>query len=367
MIQVITFILLFVLPFLILPFGTTAFENPKVLVAEAGVLLIFLIALLKSKIRPHENKAQMVIYGIIIIISLIHLLFFRTNISFFGNSFRMQGIFLLWILLLFSYLTTDINFNKIRWWSFPLLLILQIILIFYLPLNESQRYVGTLGEPNALGAYAVFVWPYGWILVKDKKIFSIFIKAILIISVSVILYLSGSRSGLIGFVIQIMFLILLRKYQFKKAAVICLIAILVSYIFPFFQNNVYENRIEVWKSAIAAGAVNPLIGNGFGNTEIALHKAAHSKGLPIQYYYFDSSHNLFFDWWVQAGIFGILSISAIVFFAFKNFIFREKKLEFILIIGLISCFSFNPANVTGLLAFWFLAGKGFEKVSISTR
>jgi len=106
------------------------------------------------------------LYTAIIILTIIDLLFFRTQLSFFGNVFRMQGIFLLWLLLLFSVLSSNISFKQIPWFVYGMLLLAELIVVFFLPLNASQRYVGTFGEPNALGAFAVFLWPFSFFTVK---------------------------------------------------------------------------------------------------------------------------------------------------------------------------------------------------------
>lgn len=359
--EIISFLLLFITPFVIAPIGTTAFENPKVIFAEGMIILLLLVSVFSNKILVSRNR-QTIVYALIILLTLIHLVFFKSSISLFGNEFRNQGIFLFWTLLIFSYLAGKIKFEKVKWWIFAGLLIIESIVMFFLPLNESQRYVGTVGEPNALATFAVFVWPFGWFFLKKKEKFSYLKKAVLFLPVIIILYFSGSKSGMIAFAIQILFLILdRRKFEFKKVALVCLTAVVISYAFPYFQKNPYENRTEVWRSAIGAGQISPFLGNGFGNMDIVLHKAAEKIDLPIQYYYFDSSHNIFLDWWVQGGIIGLVLISILVITAAKGFINSKNEREFILFLGVITCLSFNPTSVGGLLAFWWLIGRGFVK------
>ncbi len=353
--------LLFILPFLIAPFGITEFENPKVIVGEAGIILLFFSSFLTNKFTFRYRAPQVLLYAVIVVLTVIDLLFFRTQLSFFGNVFRMQGIFLLWLLLLFSVLSANISQKRIPWFVYGILLLAELIAVFFLPLNASQRYVGTLGEPNALGAFAVFIWPFAFFAIKKfgkKEKAGI---ALILFVVSILLILSDSRSAMIAFGIQ---LVCIGLYKYKmptaKIVLICTICYLVSYVFPFFEHNLYENRVEVWQSAVAAGFSHPLLGYGFGNTEIALHSAAAHLGLPIQYYYIDSSHNIFFDWWVEGGIIGIGVLLGIVYLTFKNLIKEENIRELVVAFGLVTVLSFNPASVVGMLGFWCVIGQGLK-------
>jgi len=376
----IVFFLLFILPFVVAPFGITQFENPKVVFAEAVIILLFLVSIFNKNNASHANPRhilQITIYIIIVLITILDLLFFKTQLSFFGNPFRMQGIFMLWMLLIFSFLSGSVSFEKIEGrfhrvasffntiltssWIFCLLLYSELFLMFFLPLNPSQRYVGTLGEPNALAAYALFLWPFGWFRIKQTSRSMIYTLLILF-PVIIILYLSSSRSGMIAFGIELLFIFLQSiNISLVKNVIICLIIYVISYIFPFFEHVPYENRVEVWQSAFYAGVINPALGNGFGNTETSLHNAAAGINLPIQYYYVDSSHNIFLDWWVQGGVIGVTVLLLLVYLSFFYLIKQSKKRELVLLLGMITTLSFNPASIVGLLGFWWIIGRSFNK------
>ena len=367
MASAVVFFLLFLLPFVIAPFGVTQFENPKVIGAEIGVILLLLISLFSNNFSFLRRKEQILLFGCIGFITCIDLLFFETTISFFGNSFRMQGIFLLWVLLLFSFFSRPVSFKKMtKSWVFFLLLLVELIALFLLPLNASHRYVGTLGEPNALAGFVVFLWPFVWFGSGGKKLENIIISALSVLIVIAILLLSGSRSGMIAFGTQMAFIItkfavsrFTRERSIKIAVMICLGLYIVSYTLPFFEQVPYENRVEVWESALFAGVINPAFGQGFGNTEIALHNSAAGLNLPIQYYYVDSSHNIFLDWWVQAGMIGLSILLLLVYGCFKNFTQTQNLRELVLLLGVLTVLSFNPASVVELLAFWWLIGQSF--------
>lgn len=359
----ISFFLLFLLPFLIAPFGVSAFESPKIIVAEASILILLLYFLFTKKIY-HYSPLQLLLYTTILLLTVIDLLFFRTQLSFFGNVFRMQGIFLLWLLLLFSLLSSNVTFKKIPWLVFGLLVVLQTIALFFLPLNESQRYVGTFGEPNALGAFIIFLWPFAFFTVKKFGKREKIGMVLVFLGVIITLLLSGSKSAMIAFFIQMVCIWLSKKkFAKKKIVLICVVLYLLSYMIPFFEHIPYENRSEVWRSAVAAGYNQPFFGNGFGNMELVLHKAAHRWGLPVQYYYVDSSHNIFLDWWVQGGIVGFAVLVTLVYFSFEKFLTTDNVREFVLLLGMVTVLSFNPASIIGLLGFWWLIGQGMKQPS----
>src|SRR6266568_332985 len=122
---IIVFFLLFILPFLIAPFGITEFENPKVIVGEAGIILLFFFSFLTNKFTFRYRAQQVLLYAVIVVLTVIDLIFFRTHLSFFGNVFRMQGIFLLCLLLLFSLLSANFSQKSFSWLIYGLLFLAE--------------------------------------------------------------------------------------------------------------------------------------------------------------------------------------------------------------------------------------------------
>lgn len=356
------FSLLFLLPFLIAPFGVTQFETPKVIFAEAGTLVLLLFLVIHQKVSFHAEKIRIILFGLILLLTFIDLFFFRTSISFFGNAFRMQGIFLLWLLLLFSYFSSGISFRNIPWWIFGGLIVAEYIEMIRLPLNASQRYVGTLGEPNAAAAFLVFLWPFLFFSIKKFTKWKIALFILCLAVTIYVFFLTGSRSAMIAFAIQALFIVLYRlKLSIKKSVIICLCFVFASFSLPFFEKDIpYENRLEVWTAGYYAGLTHPMIGNGFGNTEYSLHQAAQLHKLRIRFYYVDSAHNILLDWWVQGGIIGLGVLCSLLFLSFKQFMLRKDPRNIVLLLGILTVLSFNPASVIGLLQFWWLIGQGRE-------
>lgn len=364
MVASVVYILLFILPFIILPFGISEFETPKVIIAEAGILLLFFIALWKRNSRLQPSRLQMIFLSTIVVLTFIDLLFFRSSILFFGNAFRMQGIFLLWLLLLFSVVSAGISFSRIPYYVFGLCLLIEVVAMFFLPLNESQRYVGTIGEPNALAAFAVFLWPFAYFAVKKWGIKEYIFLISLVVLVITILILTGSRSAMIALGIQIIFILLYHfRLTFIKIWVICFALVILTYLLPSFQRNPYENRAEIWRAGVAAGYTKPLIGWGFGNIENAMKIMTKKINVPVQYYYVDSAHNIFLDWYIAGGFVGLISLIGLLITAGITFIQQKNARNCVLLLGMIVVLSFNPASIVGLLNFWWLIGQGYSYVS----
>lgn len=356
--NIIIFFLIFILPFIIAPFGITQFEDPKVILAEIGIIILLIVWVFSGSTRISLKSRRYFLYFAIFILTFIDAVFFRTQLSFLGNAFRMQGIFLLWFMLLFSFLSARVSFEDTHWSIYAILLASELIAIFFLSVNETGRYVGTLGEPNATAAFVIFLWPFILFSIKKfgtlEKISATLVSLVIII----ILILTNSRSAMVAFGIQLLFIFLQRKrVSIARTTIICLFVYLLSYSLPFFDHAQFENRVQIWQSAIWSNNSNIIFGQGFGNLENALHASAHRLNLLVQYSYVDSAHNIFLDWWVQGGIAGITIIISLIYLAFIKFTKENNRRELVLLFGMLTVLSFNPASIAGLLGFWWLMGQ----------
>ena len=203
--------------------------------------------------------------------------FLRIETSFFGNPFRLQGIFLLWHLLVFSMLSSLISFNRVKAWVFLLLLSMHFVVTVLFGSNAAARAVGSMGEPNALSSYLLFLWPFLWFAKHQFTIWKVSSRVIGLAVLLLIIFLSGSFSALFGFLVQSVFLIG-KKERVKdilKYVSISLVIVMVSLILPFFERGQWnEKRSEIWQTAVKEGWYSPIFGAGFGNIEPVLKKAS---------------------------------------------------------------------------------------------
>ena len=74
------------------------FETPKVIAGELLIEILLVLTFLKGRFKLSLNPFSGAV-ALLFLLTLIDLIFLRTITTFFGNPFRLQGVFLLWHLL----------------------------------------------------------------------------------------------------------------------------------------------------------------------------------------------------------------------------------------------------------------------------
>lgn len=355
-------LLVFLSPFIINPFFGSFFEPPKVIFAEILIELILVVMLFKNNsLLKSLNKSQVFLSATLIVLSLSSLVFIKNSQIFFGNEVRLQGIFLLWHLIIFALLSSKLNISNLPKLLFPVGLIFLFLTSFLVEPDTNGRAIGTLGEANALASSAIFFWPFAFFIkfkgrLKDKSL-----KIGILLVTAIIILFSGSYSGILAFILQVIFLSFTKWIDLKKAIILFFLLISLSLLLPFIRGGGwYENRSEIWRTAAFAGQQN-FFGWGFGNIEQALYQASLKLNNNLRFQEVDSSHNFLLDFWVQGGIFGLGSIILLIFLSLKGLIKQLKVIEITIFLGLICVLLFNPASVATLVVFWFLLGQGFKR------
>lgn len=316
--------------------------------------------------RPSRSKClsfpKWLVLGLFLL-SLTNLLLFNRPTIFFGNQFRLQGVFTFWCLLLFSWFSGQIRSSKVPviW---PVLSLGGLVLsVFLWGQDVNSRAVGSLGEANALAGTAVFLWPF--IFFKDYS-FKKLVVFLATIATLALIFLSGSRSGLVAFVLEALTLFLIKTLRVNLwwVAGVTLVFFLASLSLPLFDRaRMFESRTEVWQTALLAGLESPVIGQGFGKIEYALPVAAQKLSNNLRFQYVDSAHNIFLDYWVEGGVIGLVILVTLVFLALRKFVREKKGLELVLLLGLLEVLSFNPASIVVLIYFWWLIGQSYRETS----
>jgi len=350
--------LLFILPLIVIPLGISPFEAPKVVIAEVVILLLAITRFnLLSKFKVNKFQTIYLLFFAILFLLTLYTLFTSSYIySLFGNPIRLQGVFLLWCLMVFTFTGEKLwRLKKLR-----ALYLLSALTLFsstlILGINQNSRAFGTLGEPNALAAVALFF--YTIISFWEEKKF----KWLTFLGTLIVIFLSDSRSALVGFFIVNLFILLTQylKLALSKAVIISLILLTFSFILPLLTPKLwFESRAEIWKTAFFSGLESPFFGQGFGNIQPSIASTAKSLNNNVQYQVVDSSHNFLLDFWVQGGVLGVIPIIGLIHLSLLNFIGRKSRLELALLLGVLTVMSFNPVSVSSLLLFWYLIGQGF--------
>src|SRR5581483_248076 len=360
MIKYLLYILLFLIPLIYLPYGISPFESYKVIAVIIGVLTLFIALLVKYKQKLYSkfNKLLVILVAAIFLLSLFHLISAFSFDAFLGNVFRLQGIYLLWILLLLSLLSCVVKFKNAPFILPFISLILLAFFAYYFGLNINNRSYSTLGEPNAFAAIIIFIWPFLFFNLKNKY-YLLVAKVTFIVLIIPLLVFAASSSAIVALVIQLIFILLLKfTKRVSLSTLICILLLILSLILPIFdKRSVYENRVEVWKTAIKAGSDSLIWGNGFGNESPIMHKASLELNNSLQLDNVDSAHNIFLDFFVEGGIVGLIIFISLWLISIKKLICNKNTLEIILFLGLSVCLSFNPLSVATLVQFWWLIGQ----------
>lgn len=343
-------ILLFGLPFVIGPIGISFFETPKIYATIFLIEIVTLVSIWKMDIKQKFvfSKFDYTLFSLFAFVIFLYL-FSPTPLSFYGNEFRKQGVFLLLHLVVFSFIASRLPQIKEKLFRIcsRISLLTLFISTFLFGTTLDERAVGIFGEPNSLGLYATFAWPF-----TGSYFFAL-------PAIGIIL-MSGSRSAFVAFLIQIMFLFLTKRFRVSQwvAALCSSFVLFLSLLLPFFEQTAeYQNRPLIWKTAFTGAIEKSFVGWGYGNTELALAEGARKLENPLRFVYIDSSHNLFLDWFIQGGIVGLTLLIVVIGFTFKNLIFGKQNNPFLvsylaLFVGLL----FNPVSVAILIPFWWIVG-----------
>ena len=374
MIPFLTYLLLFVTPLIVVPWLPLRFEPPKVLFAEVIIELLVIFSFLGGKISlKRTDKWPLTLMGGLFLLSLVHLVLNPTRQSLFGNIFRLQGTVLFWSLLGLTLVAQNTYFKLKEKYIYLTAFLAVGVGALVFGSNRAGRWIGSLGEPNALGAVMVFIFPFVFLNFK-----SIWIRVIGVIGVIGVINFTESKSALIAFGLELLFLGLIKvfKGQYLPGIIICSVLLVFSLILPiteriYFlktntdpQNFRFEDRAQIWQISTVAGMDSPLFGTGLDSIQDQINKTAKKLNADAQYQVIDSSHNIFLDFWIWGGVLGVGLLITLVIWALKNMAQKKMVLELTVFIGLLTVSSFNPTTVSILAGFWWIIGRSFTDFNL---
>lgn len=379
------YLLIFLTPLIINPWGFSYFELPKVsyftiiLSLSSFTWIVWLLKNKKSSIR--YNKAAMVIAALwllSLVISTIHSI--APQRSLWGSYERVQGLITLvaylghWFLLQ-QYLTSENKYQKVLKTIFWVGVIaafysfFQKFNIYLFSGEKNPAYVGrvfsTLGQPNFLGQFLLFpIWINYYFF--QKKTYP---KYLLITTFAILLgsfVLTENRASWLALIISSGFLVAheqkLKKWKYLiLGLLIALFTTFIVFIAPTTRS--LQTRFFLWQSLVQLIPVSPIFGNGLEtitltyplvhNTAIAKYESINSLA--------DNAHNLPLEILLTQGLFGLLVLVAAAYGITKiisqN---KEKRIEMqfagvALIAFFITCFFSFPATSDALIAYTFIA------------
>jgi hypothetical protein len=371
LIPLITYLLLFVVPLVVIPGIDLRFEPPKVLISEILIicLAVYVIATGKFSLK-RASKPLLGILGCLFLLSFFHLIVSPSQQNLFGNVFRLQGTILFWHFLLLAIIAQNIWFRLKEKYIYMSALLAVVAGSLVFGSNSAGRWVGSLGEPNALGAVVVLIFPFVFLSFK-----SIWVKILSVLLALFVINFTESRSAFIGMGLELFLLMVIKisKGKYILASIITMIVLILSLGLPildriyFLKTNTnplnyrFEDRAEIWNVAGLAGLESPIIGSGIESIQEKIHRTAQKINVNAQYQVIDSSHNLLFDYWIWGGSIGLFMILTLVILTIKNLSKKKMLIELAVFIGLLTVLSFNPTTVPVLAGFWWIIGRSFVR------
>lgn len=283
----------------------------------------------------------------IFLVGLIFL-FFGLSISLIYSidKFKTLGAIKSWFLLPIIF-TLIIRFSKVKIDKFQILylsgLFVSLISIFYLILGKltyDHRLQSFFSHPNYL---AMFLAPSFLIifnnLIENRKNIKIEYAYLLPIVIS-LFFTFSYNSWLSVFITISLYLIIYRKFNFKKMVLILLIflTILLSQLNNPKLKNLFDNnhssfmdRLVIYKVSLKVAKDHLLTGIGLNNFQQA-YLEYQKYFRPYPNWAVPMSHNLYLDFLLQLGLFGFFGFILILIWAYSVFLKNPNlKIGFLII------------------------------------
>jgi len=382
------YLLIFLTPLIINPWGFSYFELPKVsyftifLSLSSLTWLIWTITQKKSTGRTLQwNKNVMIIAGLWLVNLIISTIFsIAPERSLWGSYERVQGLFTLiaylahWFLLQ-QYLTTEKRFEKVLsviFWvsvvaaAYSLCQKMNIYLFAGEP-NPAYRgrVFSTTGQPNFLGQFLLFpIWINCYFFQKK------FYPKYLLIGTAIILLgsfvLTENRASWLALLLSVGVFIA-HEQKFKKwkylilSSLLGFFALFVIFIAPTTRS--LQTRFYLWQSLVQLAPKSVVMGSGLEtitliyptvhNPEIARYESINSLA--------DNAHNMPLEIMLTQGLFGLLILIAVCYGVWKIFSSKdpkihEKKFLYVTLIAFFITYFFSfPATSDALMLYTVLA------------
>lgn len=306
--------------------------------------------------------------------------------SFWSNYERMDGC--ITILHLVAYFTVLISVfkDKVMWFYLANVALLANIYIAAYGLlqlagkaqihQSAARLDASLGNSAYLAVYVLFmIFIAGYLSVwawSKNKFLSIAYILLALIDIVIIYYTAtrGAILGLIGGVLLTCLLLAIFKSGLTRkisGAIVIVVALLVVGFYSirttdFVKNSqvlsrfaemslsggTVDSRLMIWNMSWQGFKEHPVLGWGPENYSMVFAKYYNPKMWPNEPW-FDRSHNIFFDWLINAGLLGLIAYLAIyVSSLFYLWFGRRKEGEKFFSSSLVT-----KSLLTGLFAAYF--------------
>lgn len=332
------------------------------------ISFITILLNLKSKFKLHSTIKVLLVFWLLLLIRFFYDMYLRTDVNVYPIiKLRIIAYMIpMTIIPMYSVMKSYkyINFEKLLFWSYSLLIITVIMTYFsntaFQELSTDRAHINKVVETITTGhiglttlMFTVFYF-FKRNVSKTKKLFFIFIGFI-----SFLIFLrSGSRGPVLSLIIIISFVILgLSKRKLLNLSVLLIIVLMgfllqnqIMEAIKYFSPSLYgrfmykateggqlDDRTPLFLYAINSFNQNPLFGKNF---------AIYSGYGGLTY-----AHNVFFDTIMQLGIIGGVLITYILLKPMKVILKLVKTRSPYFMIGLILLQDITKIIVSG--SFYF--------------
>lgn len=328
-----------------------------------GIILLawLFLATRDRQFWPQRSLISWAMLAFVSVLSLATVVSINPERSFWSNFERMEGLVTYWYLGAYFLVLISV-FKDRTWWRrlFQFSLIISGV-VCLLALKEvwgammagqAIRVDATLGNPIYLAVYTLihlFMAGWLWFTSEKKQKYVTVLYALIGLLELAVLYFTATRGaafGLIGGSVLTAVILIIkttgRTRRFAAGYLILLAVvgggflsvrhtawvqespILSRYANISFTEGTVESRLLIWQVAWPGFLENPILGWGPDNFGIPFNKY-YDPTLWTQEQWFDRSHNVFFDWAINAGVLGLLSYLSL--FAAALYSLRRQRVE----------------------------------------
>ncbi|MDO8555507.1 MAG: O-antigen ligase family protein [bacterium] len=356
-----------------------------------------LLMVFDKKYRPKKSPVLFSLAAVLFVLILASVFGQNFYRSFWSNYERMEGLvghfhLFLYFLALTSFFKTKKDWQKL----FASMLSVSFIAVVYgllqwfgkAEIHQSNvRLDATFGNSTYLAIFLIFHMALtALFLYWFRNIWSRIGLSVFMVAQFLIMFLTATRGALLGFLLglvslAVVFAILYWKknvfIRYSSVGFMVILAIVVA-LFLFFKNTDFVknnyflgrlastsfsektvmSRFIIWKISWKGFQEHPILGYGPENYNLVFNKY-YEPELWKQEPWFDRSHNIIFDWLINAGILGLLAYLSIFGSAFYMLrrSFKSKSLglfEIILVVALFGVYFFHNLFVFDNLTSYFM-------------
>ena len=320
-----------------------------------------LLALREPDYRPRRTPINYALgaFGVVVILATI----FSVDPlkSFWSNFERMDGL-LSYLHLIAFYFVISSTLKSSKIWRYLLQTSVAVSVVIsgwglvqlagWATINQGGvRLDATLGNATYLAVYLLihlFIVSWLWITKPAKAKWQNYLYGAIVLLELFILYHTATRGAILGLLVGAVLAALIVAWRStgktRRLALTPIIAVIVlavgflaikntslvqnSPVLSRFANiswteTTTQSRLIIWQMSLQGFKEHPILGWGPENYNLVFNKY-YNPALFRNEPWFDRSHDVFFDWLINAGLLGLLSYLAIFGTAFWA-LWRELK------------------------------------------